>query len=75
MMRDLESSRLDEKDKALLRFVAKVNHDSPRITPADMQPLYAGGLGRRSDLLRDHRMRVVQFLQSLDRCDGSSRAL
>ena len=42
-MRDLESSGLGEKDKALFRFIDKVNHDSPRITPADMQPLYAAG--------------------------------
>ena len=43
VLRDLESSALDEKHKALLRFVDKVNHDSPRITAADMQPLYAVG--------------------------------
>ena len=43
VLRDLENSPLDEKHKALLRFVAKVNHDSPRITPADMQPLYEAG--------------------------------
>jgi hypothetical protein len=43
VLRDLESSSLEEKDKALFRFVDKVNHDSPRITPADMQPLYAAG--------------------------------
>ena len=43
VMRDLENSSLEEKDKALLRFVDKVNHDSPRISPADMQPLYAVG--------------------------------
>lgn len=43
VLRDLESSPLDEKDKALLRFVAKVNHDSPLITAADMEPLYAVG--------------------------------
>ena len=43
VMRDLESSTLDEKHKTLLRFVAKVNHDSPRITPADMEPLYKVG--------------------------------
>ncbi len=42
-LRDLENCRLDEKHKALFRFVAKVNHDSPRITPEDMQPLYAAG--------------------------------
>jgi alkylhydroperoxidase family enzyme len=34
---------LDEKDKAMLRFIAKVNHDSPRISTADMQPLYEAG--------------------------------
>ena len=38
-----ESSRLDEKEKALFRFIDKVNHDSPRITASDMQPLYAVG--------------------------------
>ena len=43
VLRDLESSALSERDKALFRFVAKVNHDSPRITPEDMAPLYAVG--------------------------------
>ena len=43
MLRDIESSALDEKHKALFRFVDKVNRDSPRITPDDMQPLYAVG--------------------------------
>lgn len=43
MLRDLESSRLDDKHKALFRFVDKVNHDSPGITADDMQPLYAVG--------------------------------
>jgi len=41
----MESSPLSEKEKTLLRFVDKVNHDSPRITPEDMQPLYAAGWG------------------------------
>lgn len=43
VLKNLETSGLDEKHKALLRFVDKVNHDSPRITPEDMQPLYAAG--------------------------------
>jgi len=43
VLRDLESSRLDEKEKALFRFVGKVNRQSPNITAADMQPLYALG--------------------------------
>jgi len=43
VLRDLENSDLDEKHKALFRFVDKVNRDSPRITAADMQPLYAAG--------------------------------
>ncbi len=42
-MTDLETSLLDEKHKALFRFVDKVNHDSPRITEADMASLYAAG--------------------------------
>jgi alkylhydroperoxidase family enzyme len=43
VLRDLETSQLEEKDKALMRFVAKVNHSSPQITAADMQPLYQAG--------------------------------
>jgi hypothetical protein len=43
VLRDLESSALDEKHKALFRFVYKVNRDSPRITPEDMQPLHDVG--------------------------------
>jgi len=42
-MQDLESSQLDEKHKALFRFVDLVNHESHRITEADMAPLYAVG--------------------------------
>jgi alkylhydroperoxidase family enzyme len=41
VLRDLESSPLAEKDKALFRFVDKVNHDSPNITPADIEVLHA----------------------------------
>jgi alkylhydroperoxidase family enzyme len=43
VLRDLENSALAEKEKALFRFVDKVNHDSPKITAEDMQPLYAAG--------------------------------
>ena len=43
VLRDLESSSLDEKHKALFRFVKKVNGDSPRITGEDIEPLYAAG--------------------------------
>lgn len=43
VLEDLESSSLSEPEKAMLRFVDKVNHDSPRITAEDMQPLYAAG--------------------------------
>lgn len=43
VLRDLETSGLTEKEKALLRFVDKVNHHSPQITAEDMQPLYAVG--------------------------------
>jgi alkylhydroperoxidase family enzyme len=42
-LRDLESSLLDEKHKALFRFVDKVNSDSPRMTAADMAPLHDAG--------------------------------
>ncbi len=43
VLRDLENSALDGRHKALFRFVDKVNRDSPRITPADIEPLYAAG--------------------------------
>lgn len=43
VLRDLESSELPEREKALLRFVDRVNHHSQRITAADMPPLYAAG--------------------------------
>ena len=42
-IRDLENSPLEEKEKALFRFIDKVNGDSPRITASDMQPPYAVG--------------------------------
>jgi hypothetical protein len=45
VLKDLESSGLDEKHKALFRFVVKVNEDSPRITADDMKPLYELGWG------------------------------
>jgi alkylhydroperoxidase family enzyme len=40
---DLESSTLPEKEKALLRFVSKVNRNSPTMSPDDMKPLYQVG--------------------------------
>jgi alkylhydroperoxidase family enzyme len=43
VLKDFENSALDEKHKALFRFVDKVNHDSPKITLEDMQPLYQVG--------------------------------
>jgi alkylhydroperoxidase family enzyme len=43
VLHDPETSGLDEKHKALFRFVDKVNHDSQRIAAGDMQPLYAAG--------------------------------
>jgi alkylhydroperoxidase family enzyme len=43
VLRDLETSALPDKEKALFRFIDLVNHESPHITPDDMQPLYAVG--------------------------------
>lgn len=43
VLRDLETSGFDEKHKALFRFVDRINHESPRITPGDVAPLYALG--------------------------------
>ena len=43
VLRNLENSALPEKDKALFRFVAKVNHESPKISPDDIAVLRAAG--------------------------------
>jgi alkylhydroperoxidase family enzyme len=43
VMADMETSALSPAEKELLRFVDKVNHRSPDITPADFPPLYAAG--------------------------------
>lgn len=43
VLRDLENSPLDDKHKALFRFVDKVNRCSPQIGPADMAPLHEAG--------------------------------
>lgn len=42
-MANVETSALDDKHKALFRFVDKVNGDSPRIQPADIEVLHAAG--------------------------------
>jgi alkylhydroperoxidase family enzyme len=42
-MTDLESSRLDERHKVLFRLIDKVNHDSPRMTAADLDVARAAG--------------------------------
>ena len=42
-MRDMESSALDERHKALFRLVDKVNHDSPRMTAVDLDTARAAG--------------------------------
>ena len=43
MLRDVETSALDDRHKALFRFIDKVNHDSPNIGPAEIDPLHAAG--------------------------------
>ena len=43
VLADLESSALDDRHKALFRFIDKVNHDSPRIGPADLEAVRAAG--------------------------------
>ena len=42
-MADVETSKLSEADKALFRFVRKVNEDSVAIGPADMATLHEAG--------------------------------
>jgi alkylhydroperoxidase family enzyme len=43
VLKDPQTSRLTDAEKALFTFIDKVNRDSPRIGPADIQPLHAAG--------------------------------
>jgi alkylhydroperoxidase family enzyme len=43
VLADLETSLLSEPEKALLRFVKKVNHDSYNIQAADIDALHTVG--------------------------------
>jgi alkylhydroperoxidase family enzyme len=43
VLADLETSSLSEAEKALMRFVRKVNHDSYNIQPEDIEVLHAVG--------------------------------
>ena len=43
VVRDLETSGLTEKEKALFRFVDQVNSCSTGITPRDIDTLHAAG--------------------------------
>ena len=43
VLRDLESSPLDDRHKALFRFVDKVNRDSIHIGPSDIEILHQAG--------------------------------
>jgi alkylhydroperoxidase family enzyme len=43
VLADLESSGLDDRHKMLFRLIDKVNYDSPRIGPADLDLVRAAG--------------------------------
>jgi alkylhydroperoxidase family enzyme len=43
VLRDPERSGLDARHRALFRFLDRVNHDSPRITPGDLDEVRAAG--------------------------------
>ncbi|HEX7086823.1 MAG TPA: hypothetical protein VF198_10700 [Vicinamibacterales bacterium] len=43
MLADVETSGLDDRHKALFRFIDKVNHQSPSITAADLDAIRAAG--------------------------------
>ena len=43
VLRDPETSRLDDRHKALFRLIDRVNHDSPRLTAADLADARAAG--------------------------------
>ena len=43
VLEDIDTSPLSDAEKVLMHFLDKVNHDSPRILPADVEPLHAAG--------------------------------
>lgn len=43
VLRDPATSRLDERHKAIFRFVERVNHDSPNMTAEDAAQARAAG--------------------------------
>ena len=43
VLHDPETSRLDDRHKVLFRFIDRVNHDSPRLTAADLADVRAAG--------------------------------
>jgi alkylhydroperoxidase family enzyme len=43
VLADLETSSLPEREKALFRFLDRVNHDSPRIVHGDLDAIRAAG--------------------------------
>ena len=40
---DIDSSPLTDAEKLLMHFLDRVNHDSPRIAPEEIEPLHAAG--------------------------------
>ena len=43
VIHDIETAPITDSEKALLRFVEKVNHDSPTVAPRDIEALYTHG--------------------------------
>ena len=43
VLEDVETSSLSEQEKALFRFLERVNHDSPRIAAGELEELRAIG--------------------------------
>jgi alkylhydroperoxidase family enzyme len=43
VLADADTSPLDDRHKALFRFLDKVNHDSPTMQPADLDRVRAAG--------------------------------
>jgi hypothetical protein len=65
VLADLESSPLPEPEKALLRFVDKVNHHWIEIGPDDIRILHEAGWPDDA-IYYAITVCAVQFLQSLD---------
>jgi len=70
VVRGLENSALDDREKTLFRFVEKVHHRAQQLTAQDMQPMYAAGW---DDEAIYYVITICALFNFYDRWVGASR--